>query len=104
MKTEHIKRSWLSDEDIVEKNEEILERIRKHKEAQKDIKSSEDKSIEKKSFCKFCGKEIKQNSDYCKLCSVKLEEEDKKVEEFDKFIDKLLLIEGFLEGRDEDKE
>jgi predicted nucleic acid-binding Zn ribbon protein len=104
MKTEHLKRSWLSNEEIVEKNEEILERTRNQKEAQKDAKSSEDKSIETKRFCKFCGKEIKQNSDYCELCSVKLEEEDKKVEEFDKLIDKLLLTEGFFEEIDKDKE
>ena len=104
MATEHVKRSWLSDEEIVEKNEEILERTRNQKETQKDIKSSEDKNVEKKSFCKFCRKEIKQNSDYCELCSVKLEEEDKEVEEFDKFIDKLLLTEGFFEEIEKYKE
>jgi len=104
METEHIKRSWLSNEEIVEKNEEILERTRNQKEAQKDAKSSEDKNVKKKSFCKFCRKEIKQNSDYCELCSVKLEEEDKKGEEFDKFIDKLLLTEGFFEEIEKYKE
>jgi hypothetical protein len=104
METVHIKRSWLSNEEIVEKNEEILERTRNQKEAQKEVKSPEEKNVEKKSFCKFCGKEIKQNSDYCELCSVKLEEEDKRVEEFDKFIDKLLLTEGFFEETEKYKE
>ncbi len=104
METEHIKRSWLSNEEIVEKNEEILERTRNQKEAQNDAKSSEDKNVEKKSFCKFCRKEIKQNSDYCELCSVKMEEENKKVEEFDKFIDNLLLTEGFFEETEKYKE
>jgi len=104
METEHIKRSWLSNEEIVEKNEEILERTRNQKEAHKEAKSSEDRNVKKKSFCKFCRTEIKQNSDYCELCSVKLEEEDKRVEEFDKFIDKLLLTEGFFEETEKYKE
>jgi len=104
MTTEHVKRSWLSDEEIVGKNEEILKQAEKQKETQKEAMLSRDKKLETKSFCKFCGKEIETNADYCELCSVKLEEEDKKVEEFDKLIDKLLLIEGFLEEDDKDKE
>jgi len=104
METEHIKRSWLSNEEIVEKNEVILDRTRNQKEARKEAKSLEDKNVEKKSFCKFCRKEIKQNSNYCELCSVKLKEEDKKVEEFDNFIDNLLLTEGFFEETEKYKE
>ncbi len=104
MATEHVKRSWLSDEEIIEKNEEILEQAEKQKETQKKGMLSRDKKVETKSFCKFCGKEIEMNADYCELCSVKLEEEDKKVEEFDRLIDKLLLTEGFFEGTDKDKE
>ena len=104
MATEHVKRSWLSDEEIMEKNEEILERAEKQKETQKEGMLLGGKKLETKSFCNFCGKEIEMNADYCELCSVKLEEEDKKVEEFDKFIDKLLLTEGFLEENDKDKE
>lgn len=104
METEHIKRSWPSNEEIVEKNEVILERTRNQKEAKKKPKSLEDKNVEKKSFCNFCRKEIKQNSNYCELCSVKLEEEDKRIEEFDKFIDNLLLTEGFFEETEKYKE
>ena len=104
MATEHVKRTWLSNEEIVVKNEEILERTEKQNETQKEGMLSGDKKLETKSFCKFCGKEIETNAEYCELCSVKLKEEDKKVEEFDKFIDNLLLTEGFLEGRDKDKE
>ncbi len=104
MESEHVKRSWLSDEEIAKKNEEILEQTKKQKETQKEGTISREKKLETKSFCKFCGKEIETNSDYCELCSVKLEEEDKKVEEFDKFIDNLLLTEGFLEETDKDKE
>ena len=104
MATEHVKRSWLSDEEIVEKNEEILERAEKRKETQKEGTLSGDKKLKANSFCKFCGKEIDTNADFCVLCSVKLKEEDKKVEEFDKFIDNLLLTEGFFEVTDKDKE
>ena len=102
--TPYLSRSWLSDEEIMEKNEEILERAEKQKEAQKEGMFSGDKKLETKSFCKFCGKEIILSTDSCELCSVKLEEDDKKVEEFDKFIDKLLLVEGFFEEIDKDKE
>ena len=91
MATEHVKRSWLSDEEIVEKNEEILERAEKQKETQKEGILSRDKmKNEVKSYCKFCGKEIKQTTDYCEQCSTKLEEKDKEIEEFEKFIAKLV--------------
>jgi len=43
MATEHVKRSWLSDEEIVEKNEEILEQTEEQKETQKKGMLSRDK-------------------------------------------------------------
>lgn len=36
MVTEHVKRSWLSGEEILEKNEETLEQAEKQKETQKE--------------------------------------------------------------------
>ena len=91
METEYVKRSWLSDEEIIEHNSVILERIRNQEEPQPDVKLLKVKHPESKTYCKFCGKEIEQNTNNCAVCSTKLNEKDKEVKEFDKFIEKLFL-------------
>ena len=51
----------------------------------------DEKQIELKMFCKFCGKEIEQNINNCVQCSANLSEKDKENKEFDNFIEKLFL-------------
>ena len=91
METEYVKRSWLSDDEILENNKAILERTRKQEEPQNDIKLLDENKHELKTFCKFCGKEIEQNADNCAECSTTLREKDKEIKEFDKFIEELFL-------------
>ncbi|MBA7537923.1 hypothetical protein ES705_30195 [subsurface metagenome] len=78
--TQYLNRSWLSDDEIAENNKEILERKNNLPKMKNEVKS----------YCKFCGKEIKQTANYCEQCSTKLEEKDKEIEEFEKFIAKLV--------------
>ena len=91
METEYVKRSWLSDEEILENNKAILDRTRKQKEPQNEIKLLDVNKHELKTFCKFCGKEIEQSTDICVDCSIPLDEKKKEIEEFNRFIKELSL-------------
>ncbi len=81
--TQYLSRSWLSDDEIVKNNKEILGRKNNLSKAK----------IEVKSYCKFCGKEIKHTADNYEGCSTRKEEKYKEKEEFEKFIDKLVKLE-----------
>jgi len=98
MKTEYVKRSWLSDAEIEENNKAILELARRQKEPQDKFVTLGQKKVDSKNYCKFCGKEVNQSSDKCAHCSVNLNEKEKNYNEFDKLIEKLFLAQ---KSRDE---
>ena len=74
--TPYIERSWLTDEEIFENNKKIIEKY-------------EDKAVVTKIYCKLCGKELDNNSDYCSHCSTNLKKEDKAFENLQIYINKL---------------
>ena len=87
LRTPYIERSWLTDEEIFENNKQILEFKLKELETKIKIKGGESK-IEK-AYCKFCGKEVKGNSDYCINCATNLSDEDIAFENLKVYIKKL---------------
>ena len=87
LRTPYIERSWLTDEEILENNKKILES--KLKELENKIKEKGDESKIEKSYCKFCGKEVEDNSDYCINCSTNLSNEDIAFENLKIYIKKL---------------
>lgn len=87
LRTPYIERSWLTDEEIFENNKQILES--KLKELENKIKEKGDESKIGKSYCKFCGKEVEDNSDYCINCSTNLSNEDIAFENLKIYIKKL---------------
>ena len=102
METEYVKRSWLSEEEILENNNAILERTRKQEKPLNDNKLLEEKQPELKTFCKFCGKEIEENTDNCVQCSTTLGEKDKDIKEFDEFIEELFFIQKSMDELNKD--
>ena len=104
METEYVKRSWLSDDEILENNKAILERSRKQEESQNDIITVDVKQPKLKMFCKFCGKDIEQNTDNCVQCSTTLKEKDKEIKEFDEFIEELFLAQSRDEFNKDDEQ
>ncbi len=104
METEYVKRSWLSDEEILENNNSILERTRKQEELQDDIIGVDVKQSELKTFCKFCGKEREKDTDNCIQCSANLREKGKESKEFDEFIEELFLAQKAIDEFNKDKD
>ena len=102
METEYVKRSWLSEEEILENNNAILERTRKQEEPQQNIIMLNETKHELKTFCKFCGKEIEENTDNCVQCSTTLGEKDKDIKEFDEFIEELFFIQKSMDELNKD--
>ncbi|MFX1392642.1 MAG: ATP-binding protein [Promethearchaeota archaeon] len=97
LQTEYVERSWLSDDEIMENNQKIIEskintlenKITKELEV---IESN----INKK-FCKFCYEEIKDNSEYCEICSQAIEEAEHEERERKQFKELKLLVNELYE-------
>ncbi len=104
METEYVKRSWLSEDEILENNNAILERTRKQEKPKNEIKPFEENQPEVKTFCEFCGNEIEKNADNCAECSTTLSEKDKEIEEFDEFIEEIFLAQKAIDECNTDKD
>lgn len=102
LKTEFIKRHWLTDEEIMKnnqailddnlnklekkigkkiedvkiKNPDILEELKSDKELSELIFQENEDNAEKSNvkFCKFCGNEIRGDDEYCEDCAINLKE------------------------------
>ncbi len=112
----HVKRRWLTKEEISQNNRRIIQNDlargknenekedekppisnksflkpgKKNYDVDNEVISSSNLEGDVNFYCKFCGKEIESNSEYCSECSTRLEAEDKEIEKLERFFAELV--------------